>query len=120
MSQKRKKRQKKIKGKTVKKGAPSRALNEGLTLYRSGKLKLALRKCQAVLADHPQHPDALNLGGIIYMDLGQTEASVKLLRSVVEILPESSQAHFNQRLNRVKLYSRGYHQGQSGKPLFRA
>ncbi len=95
MSQKKKKRQKKIKGKMIKKGAPSQVLNEGLTLYKAGKLKLALGKCQAVLADHPQHPDALNLGGIIYMDLGQTEASVNLLRSVVEILPESSQAHFN-------------------------
>ena len=95
MRQKKKKRQKKIKAKTTKKRAPSQLLNEGLTLYRSGKLKLALGKCQAVLADHPQHPDALNLGGIIYMDLGQTEASVNLLRSAVEILPESSQAHFN-------------------------
>ncbi len=95
MSPKKRKRQKKLKGKSAKKGNPSQVLNEALTLYRSGRLKLALGKCQSVLAGHPQHPDALNLGGIIYMDLGQTEASVKFLRSVVEILPESSQAHFN-------------------------
>ena len=95
MKSRKNKRQKKIKSKPGKKQNPSRVLNEALTLYRSGKLKLALGKCQSVLAGHPRHSDALNLGGIIYMDLGQTEQSVNFMRSVVEILPDSSKAHFN-------------------------
>jgi len=95
MSPKKRKRQKKPNRNSVKKQNPSQVLNEALAFYKAGKLKLALRKCQAVLAGHPQHTDAFNLGGIIYMDLGQTESSVNFMRSVVEILPDSSQAHFN-------------------------
>ena len=95
MKPKKNKRRKKLKSKPGKKQNPSRVLNEALTLYKSGKLKLALGKCQSVLADHPRHSDAFNLAGIIHMDLGQTEQSVNFMRSVVEILPDSSKAHFN-------------------------
>ncbi len=95
MKPRKNKRQKKIKSKPGKKQNPSRDENEALTLYRSGKLNLPLRKSQSVLAAHPRHSDALNLGGIIYMDLGQAEQSVNFMRSVVEILPDSSKAQFN-------------------------
>jgi tetratricopeptide (TPR) repeat protein len=95
MKPRKNKRRKKLKSKPGKKQNPSLVLNEALALYRSGKLKLALGKCQSVLADHPRHSDAFNLGGIIYMDLGQTKQSVNFMRSVAEILPDSSKAHFN-------------------------
>lgn len=78
-----------------KKEDPSQVLNDALAIYRSENLKLALKICQSVLAVHPKHPDALILGGSIYLDLGQSKQSVKYLKSVVEILPDSPQAHFN-------------------------
>jgi tetratricopeptide (TPR) repeat protein len=95
MKPRKNKRQKKLKSKSGNKQNPSLVLNEALTLYRSGKLKLALKKCQAVLSSHPRHSAAFNLGGVIYMDLGQAEQSVNFMRSVVEIHPGSSKAHFN-------------------------
>jgi tetratricopeptide (TPR) repeat protein len=95
MKPKKNKRRKKLKSKPGNKQNPVRVLNEALTLYKSGKLKLALGKCQSVLADHPRYSDAFNLAGIIHMDLGQTEQSVNFMRSVVEIHPGSSKAHFN-------------------------
>jgi len=95
MNLKERRQQEKILKKARKKGDPSQILNEALALYRSGNLKLALKICQSVLTVHPRHPDALNLGGSIYLDLGQSKQAVKSLKSVVEILPDSSQAHFN-------------------------
>ncbi|MCZ6724586.1 MAG: tetratricopeptide repeat protein [Gammaproteobacteria bacterium] len=92
MSRKKRRQQKK---ESAHRENPSLILNEALRLYKSGNLKLALRKCQSVLTGHPQHPHALNLGGSIYMDLGQTQQSVNCLRSVVKVHPDSSEAHFN-------------------------
>jgi len=95
MNLKERRQQEKILKNARKKGDPSQVLNDALAIYRSGNLKLALKICQSVLAAHPKHPDALNLGGSIYLDLGQSKQSVKYLKSVVEILPDSPQAHFN-------------------------
>jgi tetratricopeptide (TPR) repeat protein len=95
MKPRKNKQRKKLNSKPGKKQNLSRVLNGALTLYRSGKLKLALGKCQSVLVNHPRHSDAFNLAGIIHMDLGQTQQSVNSMRSVVEIHPASSKAHFN-------------------------
>jgi len=95
MNSKKRRQKKKLPKKSGGSDRPTQILNEALRLYQSGNLKLALRKCQLVLAAHPKHTDTLNLGGSIYLDLGQTQASVSCLRSVVKILPNSSQAHFN-------------------------
>jgi tetratricopeptide (TPR) repeat protein len=95
MNLKERRQQEKILKNARKKGDPSQVLNEALAIYKSGNLKLALKICQSVLVAHPKHPDALNLGGSIYLDLGQSKQSVKSLKSVVEILPDSHQAHFN-------------------------
>ncbi len=95
MNSKKRRQKKKLAKKSGKNDRPAQILNEALRLYQSGNLKLALRKCESLLVAHAKHPQALNLGGLIYMDMGQTQRSVKLLRSLTEIQPDSSQAHFN-------------------------
>jgi tetratricopeptide (TPR) repeat protein len=95
MNSKKHRQKKKLQKRTGGSDRPTQILNQALRLYQSGNLKLALRKCELVLAAHPKHTDTLNLAGSIYMGLGQTQASVDCLQSVVKILPNSSQAHFN-------------------------
>ena len=95
MNLKERRLQEKLLKQARKKGNPAQVLNEALALYQSGKLDLALKICKSVLSNHAEHPDALNLGGSICLDLGQTNQSVKFLRSAVRILPDSSQAHYN-------------------------
>lgn len=95
MNLKERRQEEKLLKQARKKGDPSEILNEALKLYQSGNLSLALKISQSVLTAHRQHPDALILAGSIHLDLGQTRQSVKCLQSVVKILPESSQAHYN-------------------------
>ena len=95
MNLKERRQQEKLLKQARKKGNPAQVLNEALALYHSGKLDLAFKICKRVLANHAEHPDALNLGGSICLDLGQTARSVKFLRSAARILPDSSQAHYN-------------------------
>jgi tetratricopeptide (TPR) repeat protein len=95
MNLKERRQQEKLLKQARKKENPAQILNEALSLYRAGNLKLAFKICELVLAAHPKHPDALNLGGTICLNLGQTGQSVKLLRSAARILPDSSQAHYN-------------------------
>ncbi|RLA15923.1 MAG: hypothetical protein DRQ59_00385 [Gammaproteobacteria bacterium] len=95
MNSKKRRQKKKLQKKSAGSDRPTQILNEAFRLYKSGNLKLALRKCELLLAAHQKHTDALSLSGSIHLDLGQTQAGVNCLQSVVKILPDSSQAHFN-------------------------
>jgi len=95
MNSKKRRQKKKLQKNSGANGRSAQILNEAFRLYQSGNLKLALRKCRLLLAAHPKHTDALSLSGSIYLGLGQAQASVNCLQSVVKILPNSSQAHFN-------------------------
>jgi tetratricopeptide (TPR) repeat protein len=95
MSLKERRQQEKLLKLARKKGEPSAILKQALTLYQSGNLRLALKISEAVISAHPKHPDALSLGGSIYLDLGQKAQSIKYLRSAAKILPNGAQAHYN-------------------------
>jgi uncharacterized protein HemY len=82
MNSKKRRQKKKLAKTSARKERPAQNLNEALKLYQSGNLKLALRKCELVLAAHAKQPQALNLGGLIFLELGQAQQSVKLLRSL--------------------------------------
>lgn len=95
MSLKARRYQQKLLKQARKKSDPSAILHEVLKLYQSGNLELALKICQTILTVHSQHPDVLSLTGSIYLNLEQTAKSVKCLRAVTRILPDSAQAHYN-------------------------
>ena len=59
----------------------ARRLSEAETLYRG------------ILQEHPDHPGALHMLGILAMELGQPALAVQLLRKVVSLVPRRAEAH---------------------------
>jgi tetratricopeptide (TPR) repeat protein len=63
--------------------------------HRDGQLAIAEDIYRKVLAQSPNHPDALHLLGLIAADSGKTEAGIELIRRAIVIKPSDAEYHSN-------------------------
>jgi tetratricopeptide (TPR) repeat protein len=64
-------------------------------LQQAGRNNEAAALCEAILADVPDHPQALHLLGALRFAAGDAAAAVALVRRAVLALPDYPSAHFN-------------------------
>lgn len=70
-------------------------MGDAVALHRQGKLDEALCRYREILELYPDHPDALNNGGLIASQTGDSVEGLKFLRAVVEATPDNARAHNN-------------------------
>lgn len=70
-------------------------LQQAVQLHRSGDIKAAAPLYQRVLQLDPNHPDALNLLGVVAAQTGQFEQSARLIERALAINPSNPQFHNN-------------------------
>ena len=68
---------------------------EAVELHRQGELDQAEGKYRQALEQEPNHPDALNLLGMILIDRGEPLAAAKLIARAVAISPRTAPYHLN-------------------------
>lgn len=71
----------------------SRLFQEALGLASSGRARDAWDRCQKILQENPRHPEALHLGGIVSLQMGEGGRAVELLTSAVTLKPQNPEAH---------------------------
>lgn len=71
------------------------ALGQITALLQGGHPNDARRLCQALLAEHPESPRALNLGAIACFQTGDAATALTLLEAAVEHQPDFVDAHNN-------------------------
>jgi tetratricopeptide (TPR) repeat protein len=71
------------------------AMQIGIQHHQAGRLAEAEGIYRQVLAHHPNHPDALNLLGVLAAQSGQPGTAVDLIRHAVELNPGHAEAHSN-------------------------
>ncbi len=76
--------------------APTPALlQQAFSFHQAGRLREALGLYQHVLTAQPNHPDALNLGGVAAFELGDGDRAVKLVQAAIACKPDHVDAHNN-------------------------
>jgi len=70
-------------------------IEAGQSLHRAGRLAQAERLYREVLRENPDNPDALHLLGVVAMQVGKPEASVKLIADAIEAQPDIAAFHAN-------------------------
>jgi predicted O-linked N-acetylglucosamine transferase (SPINDLY family) len=68
-------------------------LESGLSHHRAGRLAEAEKMYRQVLAQQPNHPDALHLLGLVAVESRRWDAAVDWLRRAVRIQPDNAEAH---------------------------
>jgi predicted O-linked N-acetylglucosamine transferase (SPINDLY family) len=63
--------------------------------HRSGQLPQAEAFCRQILAQQPDHPDALHLLGLIAHQAGRNDLAVDLIRRAIVLTPSNADAHNN-------------------------
>lgn len=76
-------------------GIANDTAREALALYMAGDLARATERCEQVLAEHPDHADALNMLGILMHQTGASARAVELLRRAITNNPASAAFHNN-------------------------
>ncbi len=71
------------------------AMEIAMRHHRDGQLAIAEDIYRKVLAQRPDHPDALHLLGVIIGDAGQTDAGIELIRRAIAINPGVADYHSN-------------------------
>jgi protein O-GlcNAc transferase len=82
------------------------AIRYGLRQQNAGRLAEAESIYRQVLDDHPEHPDALHLLGMVACQSDRVEAAIPLLEQAVSLRPATFQFHYglaNALLNRGRL-----------------
>jgi predicted O-linked N-acetylglucosamine transferase (SPINDLY family) len=70
-------------------------LESGLSHHRAGRLAEAERIYRQVLAQQPDHADALNLLGVLATGAGRLDTAVELIRRAIAIWPTGASYHCN-------------------------
>ncbi|TAK99883.1 MAG: tetratricopeptide repeat protein [Rhodospirillaceae bacterium] len=70
-------------------------LQNAVQLHQAGRLVEAERNYDIVLKQSPEHGDALNLKGLIALDLGRAQEAINLLMRAVRAAPSYAPAYFN-------------------------
>lgn len=73
----------------------SRDLHAALQHYQTGDLDRAAAIYERILKRYPDHPDALNLLGLVAQARGETERAITLIRRALEVQPDFVRAHNN-------------------------
>jgi tetratricopeptide (TPR) repeat protein len=74
---------------------PSQLLNTGLAHHQAGQLQQAEAAYRQILAQHPNHADALHLLGVIAHQVGQHPAAVDLISRAIAFSPNTASFHNN-------------------------
>jgi predicted O-linked N-acetylglucosamine transferase (SPINDLY family) len=70
-------------------------LESGLAHHQAGRLAEAERIYRQVLAQQPNHVDALHLLGVLAGQAGQLDAGMELIRRAIRLKPDLAEAHYN-------------------------
>ena len=70
-------------------------LREGFALHQDGRLDAAEAAYRVVLAQLPDHFDALHLLGVVATHRGNPAEAVTLIRRALAIVPTNASAHYN-------------------------
>jgi tetratricopeptide (TPR) repeat protein len=73
----------------------SAQLTAAVELHRNGKLEEAASVYRRLLADHPNHVDALHLLGVLAQQQGDPRRAVELISRAIELQPNSADFHAN-------------------------
>lgn len=68
---------------------------DGLRHQRQGNLAEAERCFRAVLAERPEHSDALQLLGLVVLHTGRATEAIELMQRSLAVLPEQAVVHYN-------------------------
>jgi len=71
----------------------AKQLQAGLGHHQSGRLREAEAIYQSILREHPQHPDALHLLGVVALQAGNADAAVDLIQRAIKANPREPQFH---------------------------
>jgi len=71
------------------------AMQTALELHQAGRLAEAEKIYRQVLAANPNHPDALNLLGLVAFRSGHAEAARDLIARAIQISPKTAEFHAN-------------------------
>jgi predicted O-linked N-acetylglucosamine transferase (SPINDLY family) len=63
--------------------------------HQAGRMAEAERNCRQVLAQQPNHADALNLLGVLAAQANRLDAAVELIRRAIQLKPDGALAHNN-------------------------
>ena len=63
--------------------------------YQAGRRPRAEAICRRVLKTQPDHPDALNLLGVVLIDQGKLEEAVATYRRLVAVEPDNARVLYN-------------------------
>ena len=70
-------------------------LELALQHHQAGRLPEAERLYRQILAEEPEHPDALHLMGALALQTGRHDLAVDLIQRVIALMPDFPDAHFN-------------------------
>jgi len=70
-------------------------LNIARRHHQSAELASAEKMYRNILDEHPDHPDALHLLGVLYAQLGRQNDALDLIRRAIASKPESAQALYD-------------------------
>ena len=70
-------------------------ITSALEHHRAGRLLEAKHIYEQALAIQPTHPDALNLAGVVALQIGDTERALRLIQKATEIRPANPGYHAN-------------------------
>src|SRR4051812_10420563 len=70
-------------------------ITTAVTLHRAGSLSEASRIYQAILADNPDHVDALHFLGVLYHQTGHSDLAIRSIERAIDLAPAYADAHNN-------------------------
>ena len=73
----------------------SRMVQQAVALHQQGQLDQAEALYKRILAQSPQHFDALHLSGVIAYQRRDPETAIRLIGLAVQIEPDNAAAHAN-------------------------
>jgi Flp pilus assembly protein TadD len=68
-------------------------LREAVSHQQAGRVREALRLYESILADQPEHPQALNLAGVAHAGMGNSRRAIGLLRKAANVQPGDPEVH---------------------------
>ena len=71
----------------------SERLQAGLEHHRSGRFSEAEAIYQSVLKEHPEHPDALHLLGVLALQAGRADMAVGWFQRAINVRPDEPEFH---------------------------
>lgn len=75
--------------------APDMRFMAALKAHRSGQVDEARQRLEAILAEEPEHEDALEVLGMILGEAGELDRAIEITEKLAELAPQSIMAHAN-------------------------